>query len=110
MLDKGEREQEQLHPAFRNRVRGWIALHTITEDRNGHGTHVCGSAVGGDVTVNDNRVVGTAPQAELIVQSIWDPAKGKNGGIRPPEDLTALFDPPYRKEAVRVHSTSWSTN
>ena len=62
------------------------------------------------MTVNDNRVVGTAPQAELIVQSIWDPAKGKNGGIRPPEDLTALFDPPYRKEAVRVHSTSWSTN
>ena len=109
-LDKGEREQEQPHPAFCNRVRGWIATHAVTEDRNGHGTHVCDSSVGGDVIVNGNRAMGTAPQAELIVQSIWDPAKGENGGIRPPEDLTALFDPPYRKEAVRVHSNSWSTN
>ena len=108
-LDKGEREQEQLHPAFRNRVRAWMATHTITEDRNGHGTRVCGSALGGDMTVNGNRVMGTAPQAELIVQSIWDLAKGKHGEIRPPENLTALFDPPYQKEAVRVHSNSWST-
>lgn len=52
---------------FRNRVWGWIAIYTITQDRNGHGTHVCGSNVDGNVIVNGNQGMGLALQAELIV-------------------------------------------
>ncbi|KAM0795630.1 hypothetical protein BDR22DRAFT_870410 [Usnea florida] len=51
-----------LHPAFQNRVQGWIATYNITEDRTGHGTYVCGSVLGGDVTINGDRVIGTAPR------------------------------------------------
>lgn len=42
-------------------------MYTITEDRNGHGTHLCGSNVDGNVIVNGNQGMGLAPQAELIV-------------------------------------------
>lgn len=38
---------------------------------------VCGSVVGDGQTVNNDPVMGTAPHAVLIVQSIWDPATGE---------------------------------
>lgn len=107
-LDRGE--NELLHHAFQNRVIGWFPArnptqgHNPTQDHTGHGTHVCGSAVGNGQTVNGDQVMGTAPQANLVVQSIWDRASGKP---RPPPDLTRLFDLPYQTKAARVHSNSW---
>src|SRR5271163_1767211 len=91
-----------LHAAFVNGVRRWYTERGPTYDHDGHGTHVCGSAVG-DGTANGQRIMGTAPQANLIVQSIWDPA---TGDLIPPPNLTDLFSPPYL-EGARVHSNSW---
>jgi hypothetical protein len=100
-LDRGQ--ANPIHHAFAGRVRRWYAIHNSTEDHTGHGTHVCGSAVGNGQT-KGTRVMGTAPQAHLAVQSIWDPIQRR---LRPPGDLTHLFDPPYQNEAARVHSNSW---
>ena len=86
-LHRGENMPD--HPAFTNHVQRWFTEHGFTEDHHGHGTHVCGSAVGDGMTAKGDRVMGTAPQAKLIVQSIWDPAKvakgaqGAKRGIEP---------------------------
>lgn len=102
-LDRGE--DLPVHHAFGNRVRRWFAMHNSTIDHIGHGTHVCGSAVGDGQTATGHRIMGTAPQAELVVQSIWNPNRVKPG-FDPPSDLTRLFEDPYY-EGVRVHSNSW---
>jgi serine protease AprX len=99
-LDGGE--HNMTHPAFQGRVRSWRSEHNFTADEDGHGTHVCGSAVGGGST--DTRLIhGTAPQAELVVQSIYNPSTGK---LSTPRSLTDLFDDAYAQGA-RVHSNSW---
>ena len=103
-----EGENGKDHLAFNDRVRGWIAVNGSTKDSDGHGTHVCGSAVGDGETANGDRVMGTAPRAELIVQSIWDPNLVQPG-LNPPSDLTKLFEEPYKKGA-KLHSNSWGTN
>ena len=90
------------HPAFTGRVRHWLPEHGSTEDCDGHGTHVCGSAVGNGMAGNV-RVMGAAPRAELIVQSIWN---SKTRTLSPPPTLTTLFDHSYL-ESARVHSNSW---
>jgi serine protease AprX len=46
---------------------------------------------------------GTAPGAQLILQSTLDP-EGNLGGI--PIDLRDLFEPPY-SDGARVHTNSW---
>jgi len=46
---------------------------------------------------------GTAPGAQLILQSTLDP-EGNLGGI--PIDLRYLFEPPY-SDGARVHTNSW---
>ena len=107
-LDTGE--NLKLHHAFKGRVREWIALHNSTADYDGHGTHVCGSAVGNGKTCSGARVMGTAPQAELIVQSLWNQAKQPKPGLQSPRDLKTLFDPPYQQHAARVYSNSWLTS
>ena len=111
-LDRGE--SLPVHHAFGKRVRHWFATHNSTEDRIGHGTHVCGSAVGDGQTATGDPVMGTAPQAELVLQSIWNPNRVKPGldpnrvkpGLDPPSDLTRLFEDSYKKGAS-VHSNSW---
>ena len=95
-----------LHHAFQNCAIGWIAEHNYTVDLTGHGTHVCGSAVGKGLTLGGDNIMGAAPQAGLLVQSIWDPLKG---AMNPPSTLTTLFDSPYMLNA-RVHSNSWGTS
>ncbi|KAN0073090.1 Peptidase S8/S53 domain containing protein [Elaphomyces granulatus] len=72
------------HPAFQNRVRHLYPLCGDAADSNGHGTHVCGSAVG-----NDLAGAGTAPQASLVVQCLG----GDLSAL--PDDLTELFKNPY---------------
>ena len=51
--------------------------------------------------------MGIAPQAELVVQSIWQPTARK---LIPPADLTTLFDEAYQIQATRVHSNPWGTS
>ncbi|KAI9694965.1 MAG: hypothetical protein M1822_000582 [Bathelium mastoideum] len=91
-----------IHQAFQGRVINWIAVNNHTADHVGHGTHVCGSAVGDGTTTDGISIMGTAPEAALIVQSIWDPAKG----LKPPLRFGDLFKPPYLLHA-RVHSNSF---
>jgi serine protease AprX len=98
-LDGGE--QCLLHPAFQGRVRCWFSEFGTTVDTNGHSTHVCGSAVGGGNINTD----GTASQAELVVQSIYN---DKEKCLSAPRNLSRLFDHAYA-EGARVHSNSWNT-
>lgn len=95
------------HPAFTSRVARLYDLGRPgkTDDPHGHGTHVCGSAVGDGISASMGGAIrGIAPQATLVVQSLIDPSGGL-GGI--PTDLTDLFEPPYRDDHARVHTNSW---
>jgi len=81
-----------------------------TDDPKGHGTHVSGSVLGDGVyrNVAGEEVVirGTAPKAQLVLQSLLDddyPNPGL-GGI--PPDLKDLFAAAYKYKA-RVHNNSW---
>ena len=112
-LDGGE--NAPVHHAFGNRVQHWLPSHQSNADSIGHGTHVCGSAPGKGQTANGNEVKGTAPEACLIVQNIWNPNRVKPGtlnqiepGLEPPSDLSKLFQDAYQKGA-RVHSNSWGS-
>ncbi len=96
------------HPAFTGRVLG---LHPLgrtapakTDDPHGHGTHVAGSVLGdGNSPTMGGAIRGTAPGAQLILQSLLDSAGGL-GGI--PADLNDLFQQTY-DEGARVHTNSW---
>jgi serine protease AprX len=94
-----------LHPAFRPPVQ-WLPHHGDSVDRTGHSTHVCGSVVGDGMTTDGIPVRGTAPKADLIVQSIWDPTMKK---LRSPNSLTELFRNAY-ENGTRVHSNSWGAS
>jgi len=95
------------HSAFTGRVARLYALGraTKTDDPDGHGTHVCGSVLGDGTSASmGGAIQGTAPRAQLVVQSLVD-SSGNLGGI--PADLTDLFEPPYRDDGARVHTNSW---
>ncbi|KAM7196740.1 Peptidase S8/S53 domain containing protein [Naviculisporaceae sp. PSN 640] len=104
-FDKGS--TSSTHPAFTGRV---VKLYDLgrpgkADDPDGHGTHVCGSAVGdGNSTTAGGSIQGTAPKAKLVVQSLLDKWGGL-GGI--PADLHDLFNPPYTNDGARVHTNSW---
>ena len=103
-FDKGV--TSDVHPAFTGRVLKLYALGRPSDasDPDGHGTHVSGSVLG-DGTMQDGTVVrGTAPQAQLVLQSVLD-SGGNLGGL--PDDLHDLFTPPYHDDGARVHSNSW---
>ena len=98
-----------VHAAFTGRV---AALYDLgrpnqTNDPDGHGTHVAGSALGdGNSASMGGAIQGTAPQARLVVQSLLD----SNGGLDGiPADLHDLFRPPYDNDGARVHTNSWNT-
>jgi hypothetical protein len=81
------------------------------DDPNGHGTHTCGSILGNGSLSGSNPAThnystsfaGSAPEAQLIIQSILD-VLGGLGGI--PANLGDLFLPPYN-DGARIHSNSW---
>ncbi len=100
------------HPAFTGRVARLYSLGRPgtgeTDDPNGHGTHVCGSALGdGTSATMGGAIRGTAPKATLVVQSLIGPSGGLKGI---PDDLTDLFEPPYRDDHARVHTNSWGSH
>jgi serine protease AprX len=96
-------------PAFAGRVAKLYGLGRlqVTDDPNGHGTHVCGSVLGdGNSKTMGGRIQGTAPSATLVMQSLLD-ATGGLSGI--PVSLNDLFGPPYRDDNARVHTNSWGS-
>jgi len=92
------------HPDFQGRIQKMVGLGRpgITDDPNGHGTHVAGSVLG-DGSSSSPAPKGVAPKAKLYFQSLLD-SVGRLGGL--PVDLKDLFDPPYQAGA-RVHNNSW---
>jgi serine protease AprX len=105
-LDRGD--VRDLHPAFSQRVLKLYALgRNVADDPNGHGTHVCGCAVGSGVLNDGTQLQGAAPAASLIIQSVLD-SDGGLGGI--PLDLSDLFGPVYQNDGVRIHTNSWGTS
>lgn len=83
----------------------------LWNDPNGHGTHVAGSVLGNGVLSGSSPAshdyassfAGTAPEAQLIFQSVLD-VTGGLGGI--PADLNDLFLPTYT-DGARIHTNSW---
>lgn len=93
------------HPAFGGRILAAHALgrQGLTDDTEGHGTHVCGSVLGNSTNEGGVRIQGTAPEAQLVIQSLGD-RNGGLGGI--PDNLDTLFGQAYN-DGARVHSDSW---
>lgn len=102
--------EHELPEPFKNRSVKLLAVTTRgkTDDPDGHGTHVCGSAVGDGKLRDGTRIEAAASRADLIVQSILATAKPEDG-LAPPLRLTILLDIPY-KMGARVHTNSWGTS
>jgi len=102
----------KIHPAFKGRIDRLFAFGSDSaRDPTGHGTHVCGSICGSGTYKNvegqEIEIKGTAPAAKLMVQSISvRSAKRSNWVIKPPSDISTLFQVPYSL-GVRIHTNSW---
>lgn len=96
---------DDTHPDFAGRFTTAALGRTgQTDDPNGHGTHVAGSALGSGAGSN-GAFKGTAPAATLFFQSLLD----SGGGLRGlPADLGDLFDQAY-KQGARIHNNSWGS-
>lgn len=92
------------HPDLKSRLKK--VIHRVNpgeeNDPNGHGTHVCGT-IAGDGTASQKDILGMAPGAELIVQTLLD-GNGKLTGI--PINLGDLFQEAYDLGA-KIHNNSW---
>ncbi|EFY94070.1 ankyrin repeat protein [Metarhizium robertsii] len=104
-LGTGHRESN--HYAFEDRILALYAMNGTTLDPIGHGTHVCGSAVGNAAMNNGVHIRGTAPKSQLVMQSLWHSGSER---LNAPRDLYQLFNMPYTHpdQKVRVHSNSWN--
>lgn len=92
------------HPDLEHRIKKVIerAPPEAPGDPDGHGTHVCG-IIAGDGTASGGEILGVAPGAELIVQSLRD-RNGRLSGL--PINLGELFEQAYA-EGARIHNHSW---
>lgn len=79
-----------------------------TDDPNGHGTHVCGSAVGDGTLKDGTRMEAAASRADLIVQSIAASDEYR-ARLSTGPSLKGLLDDAYENGA-RVHTNSWGTD
>lgn len=77
---------DRTHPDFEGRVEIVPRPGASADDRNGHGTHVAGIAVG-DGMASDGVLAGIAPRARLVVVSVIDGA----GRLDLPPDLGELL-------------------
>jgi serine protease AprX len=105
-FDKGSTKSP--HPAFKGRVAKLYNLtgEVSSNDTDGHGTHVCGSALGDGLLSTGVVIQGVAPKATLVVQKIMD----YKGNLTPGLDLADLFGTPFRDDGARVHSNSWGAS
>lgn len=102
------------HPAFTGKLQkhAWCnGARPYLNDLDGHGTHVCGSAVGNPSSSTKPCIMGTAPQADIVMQCIQTNVKQESGKTVPvltlPTNLKDLFEHSYIHYGVRVHSNSW---
>lgn len=105
---------DDVHDAFSGRVKALYAYGrkgAQTDDPDGHGTHVCGSVLGSGHHATQGLIEGTAPEAELIVQSLFSDWSRSNktspllGGL-PKIDIRPLLKQAY-DDGARIHSNSW---
>jgi len=98
---------DDAHPDFAGRIVGLVGLGRsgVTNDPNGHGTHVAGSVLG-DGTASNGEIQGVAPGASLFFQSLLD-NRGELGGL--PINLEDLFEEAYLN-GVRIHNNSWGAD
>jgi subtilisin family serine protease len=110
-LDTGNDSDGQPdHPDFNGRVVKWYdvvravvsgSTGNYTSDRDNHGTHVAGTAVGGG-NASNRALRGVAPEASIIVQGMED----DSGALQIYSDLHDLYSGPYT-DGARVHQNSW---
>lgn len=107
-----------VHSAFEGRVKALYPTGRpqtkLADDPDGHGTHVCGSVLGKEaVQFADgtwDQMVGTAPRAHLVVQSLYSGMDEKgHAKLNPPSNLLPFFQIPYIRDGARVHTNSWGT-
>ena len=103
-LDTGD--LNTLSADFSNLLSGfvWGFSSDTWHDIVGHGTHVAGSVAGTGAKSN-GRIVGGAPNAQLIAQSIWSDLFGT---LTTPDDLSDLFSQAY-EQGARIHTNSWGS-
>ncbi len=73
-------------------------------DPTGHGTHVASVAAGTGAASGAAGIVGVAPEASLVLQSVMDADNTMSGLYQP--DLASLFDEAYAHGA-RIMNNSW---
>ena len=102
-LDTGD--TSTLHPDVRDRLVQAYALGRTGDwsDYGAHGTHVAGSVLGNGTASGSNNYAGTAPEAQLVFQSVAD-ANGGLSGI--PIDEGDLMRTAY-SDGARIHTNSW---
>lgn len=101
-LDTGKNDSS-MHLDFQGRINAIYPLGRSTaDDPHGHGTHVSGSVLGSGARSN-GQYKGTAPEANLVMQSVLDSGGGL-GGL--PNDLNTLFAQAWNAGA-RIHTNSW---
>lgn len=103
----------EVHDAFSGRVRqlyAWGRSNNMSDDPDGHGTHVAGSVLGRGQHSSEGAIEGTAPAASLLLQSMFVRFNFMNQSILGgyPKDLGQLFDQGYQAGA-RIHTNSWGT-
>ncbi|GKT96760.1 serine protease/ABC transporter B family protein tagC [Colletotrichum tofieldiae] len=116
-FDKGS--MVDTHPAFAGRVKSLIAVGRQksgqTDDRVGHGTHVCGSALGnGSSKAMGGDIQGTAPEAELIIQALADENNRVFGRLTRAHQLvgpnwdTLTEQVPYNNASTDIDNFVWA--
>ena len=79
-----------------------------TSDAVGHGTHTAGTIAGSRFDADEpDGATGMAPAARL---AILDLARGSNGFVVAPDDLSDGYFSPSYDAGARVHSDSWGSD
>ena len=99
-------QMDQVHPAFQGRVKELIPIGRKktgnSSDPHGHGTHVCGSVLGNGFSETMGGIIqGTAPQAQLLMQSLLI-----GGNEIDTSNVREILSMAYSLGA-RIHTNSW---